>query len=151
MGNVQVKVSARKYSYSHTETHFMLLPAPKTSTEPNSRAVISLWRRCFELREQQEEEKLEEIVRALEAEISEIEPSNHPIRSKYAAIARAELLADYYRDMMTRRQPTVNEATTVVMGTNTFISVDSQMMTNTPPSLLVPRHDGSQDFIYLPQ
>jgi hypothetical protein len=122
----------------------------QTSTAPNSRAVISLWRRCFELQEKQEEATLEEIVRALEAEIFDGDSTNPPIRSSSAVAAREEFLADYYRSMMAQRQPPVLVAATPSTGTNISRPLGS-LLTTMSPSLLVPRQDDSSDYIYLPQ
>jgi hypothetical protein len=112
--------------------------------------VISLWRRFFELQNKQEEETLEEIVRALEAENFDGDSTNPPIRSSSAVAAREEFLADYYRGIMAQRQPPVPVAATPNTGSNISRPLESPFTTMSP-SLLVPRQDDSSDYIYLPQ
>lgn len=86
-------------------------------------------------------------MRALEAENFQ-DVTNPPIRSVSATAAREEFLADYYRAIVSRSQPTMHVATTASTETNTPRPHDSQIAT---PSLLIPTQDVTPDYIYLPQ
>jgi hypothetical protein len=107
----------------------------QTSTVPNSTAVVSLWRRFFELKDQKDEEKLQEILSALEEEGCYM---SAPIQSETVVAARNEFLREPYRPLMgTRSQPTPISLTR---------ESPSQL-----PNLLVPSAEGGSDYVYRAQ
>lgn len=70
----------------------------QTTAAPNSWATVSLWRRFFQLKDEQEDEMLDVVARALEAEISEREV--RPIHCEDVVAARREFLREHYQHVI---------------------------------------------------
>lgn len=108
---------------------------------------MSLWRRFFDLKDQEEEERLETIERALEED--GLHPASQPIRAAENVAARRELLAESYRQMgASPTRPTMDASLSRSAAATSF-TTPAEVATS--PNLLVPRAEGSLDYICLAQ
>mmetsp|Transcript_17575 Transcript_17575/g.22198 ORF Transcript_17575/g.22198 Transcript_17575/m.22198 type:complete len:137 (-) Transcript_17575:17-427(-) len=71
--------------------------AAASGANPNSWATVGLWRRFFELKEQEEQENYESVVEILQELYDG--PSLRPIESEQAIQTRREMMRDYYRGL----------------------------------------------------
>ena len=65
---------------------------------PNAWAVVCLWRRFFQLKDEEQEKHLESIARALEQEIDEREDC--PIACDDVVRVRKDYIREYYRQVV---------------------------------------------------
>jgi len=80
----------------------------QTANAPNSWAVVAQWRRFFELKDQEEEEKLEEIAEVFDS------TTKRPISSMEAVQARHNFAKEHFRRVMQKPTFTMPETAQVV-------------------------------------
>lgn len=85
------------FSIASFEFRFFILPA-KTAVAPNSWAVICLWRRFFQLREEQNERSVEAMASAIDQVVED--RVFRPIACEEVVQARRDILMDYYRRIL---------------------------------------------------
>jgi hypothetical protein len=71
---------------------------PQTTVTPNGWAAVSLWRRFFQLQEDEKEEMMDAVARALEGQIDERQV--RPIACEDVKIAREEYIREHYQHMV---------------------------------------------------
>ena len=124
---------------------------------PNSWAVICLWRRFFQLREEEQEQHIEVIARALEQEIDEREDC--PIGCEEVVQARREYLREYYRQVLaTSSSSRTTTVTTTGAGSGALTPYLVQAQTAqearrrlSQPNLAIPIGKNGTDSVYLAQ
>jgi hypothetical protein len=112
---------------------------PQTTIAPNGWASVSLWRRFFELQDDEKEEMMDAVARALEQDIDEREV--RPIVCEDVKVARKEFIHEYYQRMTA---PTINQNHQI----QARLSEDQQL---NRPNLQVPVTAGMPESAYLAQ
>lgn len=138
----------------------LLLACLQTLTAPNSWAAVSLWRRFFQLQEEQEEEQRELMEQALEETLRHtngVAPLYHP---EVVASIREQAVAEYYRDLIRQGEkysrsvaatPSTAAAATTGEASPSLAALrhemDRQILQQ--PNLAIPMND--HESMYLPQ
>jgi hypothetical protein len=127
---------------------------PQTTVQPNGWAAVSLWRRFFQLQEDEKEEMMDAVARALEGQIDERQV--RPIACEDVRVAREEYIREHYQHMVA---PATNPHSIRVLDSAASTSQDHQTQTRLSeaqqlnrPNLQVPVRDGGMpDSAYLAQ
>lgn len=125
---------------------------PQTTIAPNGWASVSLWRRFFELQDDEKEEMMDAVARALEQDIDEREV--RPIVCEDVKVARKEFIHEYYQRMTapTISPPSLSALALATTNQNHQIqarlSEDQQL---NRPNLQVPVTAGMPESAYLAQ
>lgn len=110
------------------------------TTKANSWAVVCLWRRFFQLKEEEGQEQLEVLSEVLE------ESTKSPVSSNEAKQVRREILQDHYRTITTAPKVTItynekaSQATPSGPDLNVMREHNSQVLRE--PNLDIPTQNG---------
>jgi hypothetical protein len=126
---------------------------PQTTVAPNGWAAVSLWRRFFQLQEDEKEEMMDAVARALEGQIDERQV--RPIACEDVKVAREEFIRENYQRMVA---PTINPHSIRVLDSAVTTSQNHQTQAHLSevqqlnrPNLQVPVSAGMPDSAYLAQ
>jgi hypothetical protein len=123
----------------------------QTSVGPNSKAIVGLWRRFFELKEKEEEERLEVISSALEDDVFG-GIWKDPINSEHAIAARREMVCGHYRQVLGRNCISTMTSSVVTTTSPPMVqAVDRNQSSTFLPSLPGTRNEDPMDFLHLAQ
>jgi hypothetical protein len=125
---------------------------PQTTVSPNGWAAVSLWRRFFQLQEDEQEQMMDAVARALEGQIDERQV--RPIACEDMRVSREEFIRENYQRMVA---PTTNPLSIRALDsaaasqnhqTRAQLGEDQQL---NRPNLQVPANAGMPDSAYLAQ
>eukprot|EP00565_Helicotheca_tamesis_P008441 CAMPEP_0185724476 /NCGR_PEP_ID=MMETSP1171-20130828/947_1 /TAXON_ID=374046 /ORGANISM="Helicotheca tamensis, Strain CCMP826" /LENGTH=151 /DNA_ID=CAMNT_0028392335 /DNA_START=116 /DNA_END=571 /DNA_ORIENTATION=- len=134
--------------------------AGKAALPPNSWAYVSIWRRFFELQEEEQEETIQIMAEVLEESASE--ENARPVASEENARARAEYVKEYYRTLVSNTKTNAGAGRVMSTGASSGSSGSSRSSEVTPamqererqqlydPNLDIPTEDG-QSYVTLAQ
>ena len=98
----------------------------KTTTAPNAWAAVAWWRRFFEMKEKEEEERIEEISRILEEELPVRKV--RPISAPEVIEARQTFTKDFYRNLPRQTAQCQQQSDQIVNRPNLHVPVGEEFV-----------------------